>query len=112
MEPGDFVLWDSRTVHYGAAPLDANKRFAICKWRHQRLVLNLCVDICYKPDANITPEQKARKVEAFKRGYCTSHDPTDFLVKDDQEAEWNKNLPYGPPRISEATEKAIGIRSY
>jgi len=30
MEPGDFVLWDSRTVHYGAAPLDQKKRFAIC----------------------------------------------------------------------------------
>ena len=30
MEPGDFVLWDSRTVHYGAAPLDDKKRFAIC----------------------------------------------------------------------------------
>jgi hypothetical protein len=31
MEPGDFVLWDSRTVHYGAAPREQKKRFAICK---------------------------------------------------------------------------------
>ena len=30
MEPGDFVLWDSRTVHYGATPLEQKKRFAIC----------------------------------------------------------------------------------
>jgi len=98
MEPGDFVLWDSRTVHYGAAPLDDKKRFAIY--------------ICYKPDAFITPEQKAIKVEAFRRGYCTSHDPTDFVMKDEQEAEWNKNLPYGPPKLSEYTEKAIGIKSF
>ena len=33
-------------------------------------------------------------------------------MKDDQEAEWNKNLPYGPPKISEYTEKAIGIKSF
>jgi hypothetical protein len=28
-------------------------------------------DICYKPDANTTPEQREMKVEAFKRGYCS-----------------------------------------
>lgn len=31
MDPGDFILWDSRAVHYGAAPLGKNKRMAICK---------------------------------------------------------------------------------
>jgi hypothetical protein len=31
MDPGDFVLWDSRTAHYGAAPMEEKKRFAICK---------------------------------------------------------------------------------
>lgn len=31
MDPGDFILWDSRAVHYGAAPLGENKRMAICK---------------------------------------------------------------------------------
>jgi ectoine hydroxylase-related dioxygenase (phytanoyl-CoA dioxygenase family) len=34
MDPGDFILWDSRTVHYGAAPLGNNKRMAICKYFH------------------------------------------------------------------------------
>lgn len=29
MDPGDFILWDSRAVHYGAAPLGTNKRMAI-----------------------------------------------------------------------------------
>jgi ectoine hydroxylase-related dioxygenase (phytanoyl-CoA dioxygenase family) len=32
MEPGDFVLWDSRAVHYGAAPLENNKRMAVCEY--------------------------------------------------------------------------------
>ena len=70
-----------------------------------------------------------RKVEAFKRGYMTvctatpklqpdlltlkqSHDPTDFVLKDHQEADWNILFPYGRPTISEATQKAIGLMSY
>lgn len=98
MEPGDFVLWDSRSVHYGAAPRGGRKRFAIY--------------ICYKPAANLTEEQREIKVEAFKRGYCTSHDPTDFLIKDHQEEPWNINLPYGPPVLSEKTQKAVGLIPY
>lgn len=31
MEPGDFVLWDSREAHYGAAPKRDKKRFCICE---------------------------------------------------------------------------------
>jgi len=98
MEPGDFVLWDSRTVHYGAAPKSNNKRFAVY--------------ICYKPDENITDEQKEIKVEAFNRGYCTSHDPTDFIIKDDQEADWNIHFPQGRPTVSDKTAKAIGLKAY
>ncbi|GFZ51910.1 hypothetical protein JCM24511_09680 [Saitozyma sp. JCM 24511] len=98
MDPGDFVLWDSRTAHYGAAPMEEKKRFAIY--------------ICYKPDAYLTPEQRERKVEAFRRGYCTSHDPTDFVIKDNQEAEWNVHFPYGKPTLSEKTEKAVGLKAY
>jgi hypothetical protein len=67
-------------------------------------------------------------VEAFKRGYMTvsissdllqgqgltlqSHDPTDFVLKEDQDAEWNTLHPYGRPTIPLATQKAIGLVSY
>lgn len=98
MEPGDFVLWDSREAHYGAAPKRDKKRF--------------CIYICYKPDSYLSDEQRARKVEAFKRGYCTSHEPTDFVVKDDQEADWNIKFPYGRPEVSERMKKAIGLIPY
>ena len=30
LEPGDFIVWDSRTVHWGAAPEEQNHRMAIC----------------------------------------------------------------------------------
>jgi len=95
MEPGDFVVWDSREIHYGAAPLRDNKRFAIY--------------ICYKPAAYMTEEQRQTKVEAFNRGYCTSHEPTDFIIKDDQEADWNILFPYGKPVLSEQGQKYVGI---
>lgn len=31
LEPGDFIVWDSRTVHWGAAPEEQNHRMAICE---------------------------------------------------------------------------------
>lgn len=31
LDPGDFILWDSRAAHYGAAPLSTNKRMAVCE---------------------------------------------------------------------------------
>lgn len=31
LEPGDFILWDSRTAHYGAAPVGSAKRMAVCE---------------------------------------------------------------------------------
>jgi len=98
MGPGDFVLWDSREVHYGARPSAENKRFAIYT--------------CYKPIAFLTDEQKAIKVEAFNRGYCTTHDPTDFIIKSDQEKEWNIHLPYGKPVVNDQGKKAIGLIPY
>jgi hypothetical protein len=98
MDPGDFILWDSRCVHYGAAPEGVRKRMAIY--------------ICYKPIEFLTDAQKERKIEAFKRGYMTSHDPTDFVLKEDQTAEWNILHPYGAPTVPLATQQAIGLVPY
>ncbi|KAL4813452.1 hypothetical protein BDW67DRAFT_177894 [Aspergillus spinulosporus] len=92
-DPGDFILWDSRAVHYGAAPLAANKRMAISV----RLM---------------TEEQRLRKVEAFKQGYMTSHDPTDFVLKEEQMADWDIRHPYGPSTINKETQQAIGLIPY
>ncbi|KAE8408627.1 hypothetical protein BDV37DRAFT_278636 [Aspergillus pseudonomiae] len=47
------------------------------------------VHICYTPIEFLTEEQRERKVEAFKRGYTTSYDPTDFVLKEEQMADWN-----------------------
>jgi len=30
-KPGDLLLWDSRTCHYGAPPMSSNSRIAACE---------------------------------------------------------------------------------
>lgn len=41
-----------------------------------------------------------------------SRDPTDFVLKEDQMADWNVLHPYGKPLIPKATQQAIGIIPY
>ena len=39
--------------------------------KHKAKRLTDIIDICYKPDSYMTPEQREVKLEAFKRGYVT-----------------------------------------
>lgn len=41
-----------------------------------------------------------------------SHDPTGFVLKEDQMVDWNGLHPYGPPTVSKATQQAIGLIPY
>jgi len=98
LDPGDFIIWDSRTVHYGAAPTGRNHRMAVY--------------VCYKPDAWLTDEARAEKVDLFNKGWGTSHDPCTFIPKGGQDAEWNINFPYGRPVLTEQAKKAVGLVPY
>lgn len=49
--PGDVILWDSRCIHYGAAPKGQNARYATY--------------VCYKPANMISPEQLELKKKAY-----------------------------------------------
>lgn len=60
-EPGDLLLWDSRTVHYGATPESTNPRVAAY--------------VCYKPASHLTEETKAKRRDAWAKKQLTSHDP-------------------------------------
>jgi hypothetical protein len=65
-------------------PLQRNRRSAlryvrILNWFTQMTsTSDHATDICYKPDAYLSPEQRAAKVEAFNRGYCTVSDHERF----------------------------------
>ncbi|KAK7413275.1 hypothetical protein QQX98_007863 [Neonectria punicea] len=60
-EPGDLLLWDSRTPHYNLSPTGTRPRF--------------CVYTCYMPTADATPEDLLRKKDAFEKLQTTTHWP-------------------------------------
>lgn len=98
LDPGDFIVWDSRTVHYGEAPQKQNHRMAVY--------------VCYKPDEYLSDEARKEKIELFEKGWCTSHDPCTFIAKRDQDADWNINFPYGKPVLTGKAKKAVGLIPY
>ncbi|PYI21809.1 hypothetical protein BO99DRAFT_400481 [Aspergillus violaceofuscus CBS 115571] len=67
-QPGDLLLWDSRTIHYGAPPSSTNDRFAAY--------------VCYKPASVVADEVKQQRLEAFASRANITHDPANFRVKE------------------------------
>jgi ectoine hydroxylase-related dioxygenase (phytanoyl-CoA dioxygenase family) len=58
-EPGDLLLWDSRTPHYNLSSTTDQSRF--------------CVYTCYMPVAEASEEELARKKVAFEGWFGTTH---------------------------------------
>jgi ectoine hydroxylase-related dioxygenase (phytanoyl-CoA dioxygenase family) len=68
---GDFVLWDSRLIHWGKAP-EKPKKGDIPNYR-------MAAYICMQPYTSLTPQVqtslKKRKLEAIEKGETTNHWP-------------------------------------
>ena len=58
-EPGDLLLWDSRTPHYNLSSTTDQHRF--------------CVYTCYMPVADASQEDLKRKKIAFEGWFGTTH---------------------------------------
>ncbi|PWY63141.1 hypothetical protein BO83DRAFT_371582 [Aspergillus eucalypticola CBS 122712] len=103
-EPGDLLLWDSRTIHYGAAPSSVNDRFAAY--------------VCYKPAAAISEEAKKVRLQAFEAKQNTTHDPADFRVReylppaDHPTYEAAIKRPLQSPVLSKRARELIGLDLY
>jgi hypothetical protein len=61
LDPGDLVIWDSRTIHYNCAPSGSELRSAMY--------------LCYGPADMATPENIERKVGCFYGFQGTTHWP-------------------------------------
>ncbi|KAK8858894.1 hypothetical protein IAR55_003125 [Kwoniella newhampshirensis] len=100
--PGDVILWDSRTVHYGA-PAKGN-------------VPRVATYVCYKPAKNIRPEKLEERKQAFKDYSGTSHDPLEFRLTGTNVSgpldPDEKQLPKEPAVLSERAKKLVGLVSY
>ncbi|KAJ5953498.1 hypothetical protein N7454_000394 [Penicillium verhagenii] len=67
-EPGDLLLWDSRTPHYNLSSETSQPRF--------------CVYTCYMPVEDATKEQLVVKKKAFEETRMTTHWPNAMHVVD------------------------------
>jgi len=103
-EPGDLVLWDSRTPHYNLPPRGADKD---CK--------RLAFYTCYGPVTWATPEQLQRKKEAFEKLLPTTHWPNALhsgglpVIRDGKPCPYNTGKPRAVPKLSERGYKLAGI---
>jgi len=66
MEPGDLILWDSRTPHYNLPPTGISPRF--------------CTYVAMAPAAELEQEELKMKKATFDAGHGTSHWPQGFQV--------------------------------
>lgn len=66
---GDLILWDSRTIHYGAEPSPGST------------TIRTAIYTAYTPAKLASPESLATKAEVFKAYGGTTHWPHDNIVK-------------------------------
>ncbi|OAA65645.1 Phytanoyl-CoA dioxygenase [Niveomyces insectorum RCEF 264] len=103
-EPGDLLLWDSRCIHYGAAPSSTNSRFAAY--------------VCYKPEDMVPQEIKNLRRELFEKKEGTTHDPAAPRHKPrlppEEHASYAEALrrPLQKPVLSKRAQQLAGLVPY
>lgn len=100
-EPGDLLVWDSRTPHYNLSPEGEQPRF--------------CFYTCYLPAAEATQEELIRKKMAFETFQSTTHWPNAMhvggppVLRNGEPCPYNNNKPRQPPSLSEVGKRLTGI---
>ncbi|CAG8947391.1 unnamed protein product [Penicillium salamii] len=100
-EPGDLLLWDSRTPHYNLSSETSQSRF--------------CVYTCFMPVSDASREQLETKKMAFEETKMTTHWPNAMHVVDlpvyrnGEIDPHNRSKPRFPVQLSERGFKLTGI---
>ena len=102
-EPGDLIVWDSRTPHYNVSPTGSRARF--------------CAYTCFMPVADASEEDLLRKRAAFEACDFTTHWPNAMhvgspfkLIRDGKEDMLDHKIPKsGKPQLSERGMRLTGI---
>ena len=107
-EVGDLILWDSRTIHYGAepSPLGSTIRTAIY--------------VAMTPARLASKETLATKAEIFRAYGGTSHWPHDNIryrkneafLEDGTRDPMDRSQPRELPEMSDALLKMAGVKAY
>lgn len=107
-EPGDLILWDSRTLHYGAEPTEASN------------TIRTVIYAAYTPAKWATEENLAIKADIFRSFLATTHWPHENLVKRSHESIFedgtrdpkDRDRPLEMPEMTPALLKLAGAASY
>ncbi|KAF4972885.1 hypothetical protein FSARC_656 [Fusarium sarcochroum] len=100
-EPGDLVVWDSRTPHYNVSPEGTSPRF--------------CTYTCYMPAADATQEDLIRKKAAFENLQSTTHWPNAMhvggipILRDGKPCPYNTGKPREVPKLTNRGFQLTGI---
>ncbi|KXJ86473.1 hypothetical protein Micbo1qcDRAFT_126324 [Microdochium bolleyi] len=100
-EPGDLLVWDSRTPHYNVPAKETQDRLAIYT--------------CYMPVADVSQEDLLRKKDAFEKRLGTTHWPnarhvgTNTAKRNGGDDIVTRDRPLNEPVLSERGFKLTGI---
>lgn len=102
-EPGDLIVWDSRTPHYNVSPTGTQARF--------------CAYTCFMPVADATKEDLLRKKAAYEACDFTTHWPNAMHVgsplptlREGVDDPYNYKIPKsGMPQLNERAMRLTGI---
>lgn len=100
-EPGDLILWDSRTPHYNVVPKGKSPRLAFYT--------------CYGPVTDATAEQLKGKKEAFEKTIGTTHWPNALHVgglfpeRGGKRCQYDTGKPRNEVELTERGWKLTGI---
>lgn len=100
-EPGDLILWDSRTPHYNLSPTGSTPR--------------ICAYTCYMPATDASQEDLVRKKDAFETTQSTTHWPNALhvggipVLRNGQPCQYNTGKPRQAPQLSDRGFKLTGI---
>lgn len=103
-EPGDLIIWDSRTVHYASLPQSDNIRTIIYA--------------TYTPATLASPEDLALKADIFRRWEATTHWPHCNIfgqgkaLRNGQVCPAERDEPLEKPVLTEKLQRLAGLKSY
>jgi hypothetical protein len=94
-EPGDLIVWDSRTIHWGGEPEPGKSN-----------VIRTVIDAAYAPAKMATPEALMEKKKVFNQNGGTTHWPHDNIKMRNLQAKFPDGTP-DPRHRTEPLERAI-----
>ncbi|VUC20756.1 unnamed protein product [Clonostachys rosea] len=107
-EPGDLILWDSRTIHYGSDPMDSSSQ------------IRTAIYAAYTPASMASPDQLALKKQVFEKYGGTTHWPHDHIVvrnshvmlPDGSRDPRDRDEPLEMPEKSDQLLRLAGVKAY